>query len=226
MTLADRMLDFYRRLRFDPHLRGVRVMNPYSDRVVFALVRMFAEKFYSDNRPRRIMLGINPGRFGAGVTGIMFTDPHKLRHDCGIANDLIGRAELSADFFYSVVEAYGGPSAFYGDFHVSAVSPLGFMRSGRNLNYYDDPKLLARVAPFADSCIRQQIAFGLRTDVCYCLGEGTNYRHVEAWNRTRGWFDRIIALPHPRWIMQYRRKKKSAFVELYIHALSSASGGR
>jgi hypothetical protein len=224
MTLADRILDFYRQLRFDPRIPGVRVMNPYSDRVVFALVRMFAEKFYSDDRPRRMILGINPGRFGAGVTGIMFTDPHNLRDGCGIANDLIGKSELSADFFYSAVKGYGGPSAFYGDFYVSAVSPLGFTRSGRNLNYYDNPKLLARVAPFADACIRQQIAFGLRTDVCYCLGEGTNYRHVEAWNRTHGWFDRILALPHPRWIMQYRRKKKSEFVESYVRAFRSADG--
>lgn len=32
----------------------------------------FYEKYYSDNNQRILILGINPGRFGAGLTGILY----------------------------------------------------------------------------------------------------------------------------------------------------------
>ncbi len=47
---------------------------------------------------------------------------------CGIENDLAEKAELSSHFIYAVVEAYGGASAFYYDFFITAMSPLGFTR--------------------------------------------------------------------------------------------------
>ena len=43
-----------------------------------------------------LILAINPGRLGAGVTNIAFTDPVHLERDCGIANDFPKREELSA----------------------------------------------------------------------------------------------------------------------------------
>ncbi len=36
---------------------------------------------------RYLILGINPGRFGGGITGIPFTDPIRLQNICGIEND-------------------------------------------------------------------------------------------------------------------------------------------
>ena len=35
-------------------------------------------------------------------------------------------------------------------------------------------------------------------------------------------FDEIIPLPHPRFIMQYRRKQKQQFIDQYLHALNSS----
>jgi len=46
--------------------------------VVRKLIREFYTKFYSDCKPRQLVLGINPGRFGAGATGIPFTDTRRL----------------------------------------------------------------------------------------------------------------------------------------------------
>jgi hypothetical protein len=39
----------------------------------------FYQKYYADNKKRSLIIGINPGRFGAGVTGIPFTDPIRLK---------------------------------------------------------------------------------------------------------------------------------------------------
>ena len=91
------------------------------------------------------MLGINPGRFGAGVTGITFTDPVRLEKECGIPNNFDKRQELSSVFIYDFIAAWGGAEAFYSRFFLSAVFPLGFTREGRNLNYYDDPQLMGRL---------------------------------------------------------------------------------
>ncbi|MFI5224347.1 MAG: DUF4918 domain-containing protein, partial [Nitrospirales bacterium] len=66
-----------------------------------------------------LILGINPGRLGAGLTGIPFTDPLKLQNICGIENTLPKKAELSADFIYTMISAFGGPEAFYKKFYFS-----------------------------------------------------------------------------------------------------------
>ena len=47
-------------------------------------IEAFFYKFYSDSNPRRMIFGINPGRFGAGTTGINFTAPKQLQEFCGI----------------------------------------------------------------------------------------------------------------------------------------------
>jgi len=77
------------------------------------------------------LLGINPGRFGSGTTGVSFTDPIKLEKYCGIRNDLVKKAELSADFIYAMIIAYGGLESFYNRFFISSVSPLGFIQMER-----------------------------------------------------------------------------------------------
>ncbi len=55
--------------------RGVEVLNPYLDDEVMKLCKIFYDKYYNDDRGRVFIVGINPGRFGAGITGIPFTDP-------------------------------------------------------------------------------------------------------------------------------------------------------
>lgn len=39
------------------------------------------------------ILGINPGRFGAGTTGIAFIDPIRLENECGINNSFPKKVE-------------------------------------------------------------------------------------------------------------------------------------
>ena len=99
MTWADRILSFYQSLTITAKLpKGVEVLNPYANADTFKYCSAFYHKYYEDNEPRTLILGINPGRYGAGLTGIPFTDPVKLEMICGIKNNLTKKAELSADF--------------------------------------------------------------------------------------------------------------------------------
>lgn len=223
-TQSAAILHFYKNLRPRFALgNGIGIMNPYKEPGAWAITEQFYPKYYNDNRPRAFIFGINPGRHGAGVTGIPFTDPIRLLEKCGIANDFQKRGELSSEFVYSVIDAFGGPETFYGRFHFTALSPLGFVKDGKNLNYYDNKELKKAFEPFMLRCIRQQLGTMPTLPTCYCLGEGENYKYFSRVNERHGFFADIIALPHPRWVMQYRRKKIPEYIELYREKLDQLS---
>lgn len=170
MTFADQVLSFYSGLNIQARLpKGVEVLNPYQDEIAFELCTKFYRKYYDDNNQRAIILGINPGRFGGVITGIPFTDPVKLEKYCGIENGLQKKTELSADFIYAMIYAFGGLEKFYGKFYFNSVSPLGFTYETKNLNYYDTPALIKSLEKFILSSIKKQLSFGVNTRVGYCL---------------------------------------------------------
>ena len=220
ITFADLVLGFYQKLRIREKLpKGVEVLNPYQDKKAFALCTQFYQKYYNDHEPRKIILGINPGRFGGGITGVPFTDPLKLEKNCGIPNSLPKKTELSADFIHAMMEAYGGLRKFYADFYFNSVSPLGFTYETKNLNYYDTPALAKSLEKFILSSIRKQLEFGIKTEVAYCLGEGENYKYLKKLNDKEKFFSELIPLAHPRFIMQYRRKFVAEYIEDYLKKL-------
>jgi hypothetical protein len=222
LSQASAIVDFYGHL--DPIFqlpKGIEQMNPFKTEPAWNLTRKFYEKFYSDREPRVFIFGINPGRFGGGITGIPFTDPIRLEADCGLANDLRKLPELSSEFVYRVIDAYGGVKPFYGHFFVTALCPLGFTRKGKNLNYYDDMELMEAAEPFMVSCLRKQKEQIAGASVALCLGEGKNYTHFCRLNKEHRFFERIIPLPHPRFIMQYKRKRLPEFIQLYVQILSN-----
>jgi hypothetical protein len=225
MTFSEHVLTFNKSLTLRTALPdGVDVLNPYHDPVAFDLCAAFYNKFYNDSAARTIILGINPGRFGGGLTGIPFTDPIKLEVECGIRNTLHKKVELSADFIYKIVAAYGGPTKFYQNFYISAVCPLGFTKDAKNLNYYDIKALQESLTDFIVECLNKQLTFGIRRDVAFILGEGENYKFFKKLNDRHNFFKMIYPLPHPRFIMQYRRKRIDEFVQKYIQELDKFNG--
>jgi hypothetical protein len=166
-----------------------------------------------------MILGINPGRFGAGITGINFTAPKQLKETCSIDHPFKHSSELSAEFIYEVIENYGGCKKFYNDWFIGAVCPLGFIKEGKNINYYDNKNLQKAVTPFIIDTINQQLSFGLKRDFCICIGEDKNYKFLTALNKEQNWFWEIIPLPHPRFILQYRRRQKEEYIRQYLSAL-------
>jgi len=198
---------------------GVELLYPFEDPDVAEWVKAFYGKYYSDDRPRIIMLGINPGRFGAGKTGIPFTDPIRLQDICGIQNHLEKKPELSSVFIYDLIRAYGGADKFYGDFLFSSVCPFGFVKNGRNINYYDIPVLQEQLESFNIQSIKAQISLGASDRVAVCIGKGKNYKYIQKINHEHRLFDKLEVIPHPRWVMQYRLKKKSQIIDEIIEKL-------
>lgn len=220
MAFADRVLEFYRDLKIDEPLpRGVEVMNPYVDAACFEVCKKFYSKYYNDQDKRFLMVGINPGRYGAGITGIPFTDPIKLQSLFGIENSLPRKPELSAEFIHRMIGAFGGHDKFFKTFFINSVSPLGFTLDGKNLNYYDTPALRKALGPFIRKSIKALIDLGIHRDAAFCLGEGANYKYVQALNTEEKWFKQIIPLAHPRFILQYRRKFVSQYIDDYVQKL-------
>lgn len=219
---ADNIINFYKTIRPPSSLpKGIDVLYPQKQKEVIALVEQFYKKYYSDNNQRTLLFGINPGRFGAGVTGINFTAPKQLKENCGIGHSLKMHSELSAEFIYEAIETYGGVEKFYKSFFITSISPLGYVRDGINLNYYDDKKLQEAVTPFVIDCINRQMQWNVNRNRCICVGGEKNFKFFLKLNNEHKWFKEIKPLAHPRFILQYRRKQKEDYLRMYIDTLTS-----
>jgi hypothetical protein len=224
-SVSQSLSTFYQNLTPFSVPDGISILNPYTNSETFSYSSLFLEKFYNDSNPRILIFGINPGRFGGGITGVNFTDPIALSSYCGIPNTLPQKHELSSEFIYSCISAFGGVAAFYSQFYLSAMCPLGFTKDGKNYNYYDDPFLLDAATPFIVSTLRQQIAICKTSEVCILLGTGKNQKFFSSINKTYHFFKRILILEHPRFIMQYRRSQVSTYVNTYVLTFSNALSG-
>ena len=70
--------------------------------------------------------------------------------------------------------------------------------------------------------IAQQFKFGLSAKVCICVGEGKNFEFLTEMNQKHNLFDEIVALPHPRFIMQYKRKELKNYMKIYQQKLTES----
>ncbi len=221
MTFAQQILEFYFTLSKEPSLpKGVEVIYPFDNPQTREMMETFFNKYYNDTNPRTYLIGINPGRLGSGVTGVGFSDAYHLEQICDIANDFDKRIELSAAFMFEVIEAYGGVEKFYGDFFFTTTMPLGLLKEGKNYNYYDDKETLASLEPYITQTLLQQISIPQAKPKIICVGTGKNLKYLEAFNKMHRCFESIEVVPHPRWVMQYRRKEKQKYIDHYIDILN------
>lgn len=220
---STNIISFYKNLLPPVKLpKGVELLYPQQDPDVMKIVSLFFKKYYCDKNKRTLAFGINPGRFGAGVTGINFTAPRQLKENCKINHPFKDQSELSAEFIYEMIESFGGPALFFKKYFISAICPLGFIKDGKNLNYYDDLQLLKSITPFIVDCIVEQLSWNVNRKKCICIGGEKNFRFFQSLNDQHKWFEEIIPLPHPRFIMQYKRKGKKKYLTEYIQAFYKA----
>ena len=221
-TFSERVIRFFDTLEKPKNLPSdVEIVYPYKDSSVKQAVNDFYNTFFNDHKERIFVLGINPGRFGSGMTGIPFTDPVALEERCNISNSFDKKRELSSEFVYKFVDLYGGPKKFYADFFLSAVSPLGFVRDGKNYNYYDDPTLYKMLQPFIVQTLKEQVSFGAKTTVIL-FGSGKNQKFFTDLNNEHHFFNTVLTLEHPRYIMQYKRKNIDLYLKKYLDVFSQA----
>ena len=227
-SFAEKNIRFLNGLKFSGDLpEGVEVLVPYKNPAVKEAVRAYYSSFYDDPAERIFMFGINPGRFGSGITGISFTDPIRLKAIAGIDHSFEMKGELSSEFIYAMIEAYGGLKEFASRFFLTAVCPLGFTLNGKNYNYYDDPDLESAVRPFVLKTMQQQIKIGASRKV-------VSTRLVQAakacMSVPRQWSAPITTpsgLPPPEWSVKTSSwRKRSADAACSVNVGSRSLGFR
>ncbi|MGC9268073.1 uracil-DNA glycosylase family protein [Listeria ivanovii] len=227
-TLANQILQFNEALSLTTMElpTGFRLINPYNGdqkKLVSEITAVFYQKYYNDNKPRRLILGSSPARRGSALTGVPFEDAKHLQNETGIFIEKFYINQSSSGFLYDVISAYGGCQKFYTNFYMNFVCPLGVVRvnsKGKevNCNYYENKKIQAILSPFIIQSIRSQIEFGMDTSICYCIGSGENYNFLSKINDEYQFFHTIIPLEHPRFITQYNSQHKEKYMEKYLNA--------
>jgi hypothetical protein len=198
--------------------RGIEIINPYHSQKVKSVVKEFFSKYYNDNNKRLFVIGINPGRFGGGLTGISFTDPVALKERCVIKNNFSTRMELSSTFIYKVIDRFGGVDKFFSKVFLTALYPLAIIKNGRNYNYYDEKKLYLSLKQEIVKTIYSQIDFGAERKKAIILGK-KNAEYFLPINEEHKFFEQIIVLVHPRYVMQYKMKSIENHINSYLAAL-------
>lgn len=197
----------------------VQAINPFNNPKSRQACEAFYNKFYSDNKKRVALIGINPGRFGGAITGVPFTDPVALEDHCGIKNDFEKRRELSSRFVYDMIAAANGPKAFYSKYFFATMYPLALIKEGKNFNYYDSKPVFEYLKPDIIENLQAQAEFGLNPEFAVCLGK-KNFEILSGINETEKLFKKIAWIEHPRYIQQYKSKSASDYITKYLKLLS------
>ena len=223
---SDKVIAFNRTLHYSGELpEGFRVLNPYLDNPeTMKVMQKFYHKYYHDSMSRKFIIGINPSRHGAGVTGVPFTDTKRLEHVCGIKMESAHTHEISSVFTYDMIEAYGGATSFYKHFYINSPFPLAVIRQTKddkwlNANYYDDKRLFGMVKGFMIHSLKKHISLGLDTTEVFILGK-KNANFIHQLNQEEKLFARLVVLEHPRYIQQYKSKEKQRYIDKYLVALT------
>ncbi len=225
-TFAEEVVEFNRNLKYSGILpQDFQVLNPYLDNPETMIVmEKFYHKYYNDSNKRKFLIGINPSRHGAGVTGVPFTDTKRLESVCGIKMKSAYTHEVSSVFMYDMIEQYGGAEEFYKDVYINSPFPLAIVRKSKgswiNANYYDDKELFRDVKEFMIDSLRKHISLNLDTSEVFVLGK-KNADFISKLNREANLFDKMTVLEHPRYIQQYKSKDKQLYIDKYILALKN-----
>lgn len=224
-SFGEKVISFNQKLNYDGQLpNDFKVLNPFIENPeTMQVMNKFYKKFYNDNNLRKFIIGINPSRHGAGVTGVPFTDTKRLKNICGIEMKSAHTHEVSSVFLYDMIMDYGGPESFYSKFYINSPFPLAIVRHTKrdkwlNANYYDDKKLFNMVKDFMIKSLKDSIDLGVDTSEAFVLGI-KNADFISKLNDEAGLFKKLTPLEHPRYIQQYKSKEKQIYIDKYILTL-------
>ena len=172
-------------------------------------IAAFSRKYYSHSVPRIMICGINPGRLGAGKTGIPFLDYVSLSQlISGVQRQ---DSEKSAGFFFKVLKSVGAES-FYKTFYVTNFSSVGYLSNAANFNYYNLPQSALETV---ERNFLEEVKIVEPTHVI-SLGKEVHRSMLKLLPDS---IDCSLCLPHPSWIATYRSNDKDHWVQCYREAL-------
>ncbi|MGG4490927.1 uracil-DNA glycosylase family protein [Metabacillus idriensis] len=146
--------DFYEKITKDPSIsmelkkENITILDGFHQNL--GLVKKYYETMYKLQDERIVLCGINPGRNGAGKTGIPFIDFRGASH---VLSDVFNDDwERSAQFILSIIKEVGIED-FHKRVYMTNLSWFGFKKDGKKLNYYKLPHHLANA--FTESFINE-----------------------------------------------------------------------
>ena len=89
---------------------------------------------------------------------------------------------------------------------------LTLLKDGLNYNYYDEIRFFFTLKPAIIECLKSQIGFGAEKNIVICLGR-KNSKYLNEINKEYHFFNNIIVLDHPRYIMQYKLKSLDKYLK-------------
>lgn len=184
--------------------QGINILQGYQNNK--SNIEKFYEHFYKNNYPKIILCGINPGRLGAGKTGIPFIDFDTLREIFITIFGISGfpsESERSAQFIKYVIENFEGRYAsFFNNVYLTNFSFLGYTKENKNINYYELPchlkKFIEEMFIYEMDIIRPKVIIPLSVDVANSLSKIEKFKNLTIAER----------LPHPYWCSFEKRKEE------------------
>lgn len=133
VTIHEHLKDRYLNGDLEHLLDGtnIRILKDFQEN--WDAVVGFNNRYYGTGIPKIVLCGINPGRLGAGKTGIPFIDFESLsRRLPGVSSRT--DSERSAQFFSQIVDHFGAVN-FYASLYVTNISFVGYAKNSKNVNF-------------------------------------------------------------------------------------------
>jgi len=133
-------VDFYNCLKDEADVwkaleqKDIQILDGFQNNI--ELVRQYYHRMYASRKERIVFCGINPGKNGAGKTGIPFIDFKGASQLLPGVNE--NSSENSAQFILSVIDEIG-VQEYHNLVYMTNISWYGFSKDKKNLNYYDLP---------------------------------------------------------------------------------------
>lgn len=122
-------MDFYNRLKDEAHVwkaleqKNIQILDGFQNQI--ELVRLYYQRMYTSKKQRIVLCGINPGKNGAGKTGIPFIDFKGASQLLPEVNET--SSENSAQFILSVIDEIG-VQEYHNLVYMTNISWYGFKK--------------------------------------------------------------------------------------------------
>ena len=218
-TIAEEYFDFYaiftEKYSGSLQSRNVKILSYFIDNKDNII--KFHKKYVEPNSPKIVICGINPGRNGAGLTGIPFIDFESLSKM--IPDIKENDWEPSAKFFFSIIQEFG-IEAFYRNFHVTNISWFGFSRINKpkNVNYFDND-ISTEIATCLINKFVEEIEL-INPDYIIPLSKHVLYELESLKKKCRIRAEIGTRLNHPSWVTTYRSNDLTSGRQKYVDTLT------
>ena len=212
--------DFYNSINRNLEIRktleqeNITILDGFNKNI--ELVNRYYQTYYNNHRNRIVLCGINPGKNGAGKTGIPFIDYKGASYLLSDVHQ--DEKEQSAQFILSIINEIGSET-FFNNVYMTNISWFGFIKGGNNFNYYELPSPLQTT--FTKSFLAE-MSF-VQPKVIIPLSKEVELTLKEMMKEGKLNYPVVPRLPHPYYCSIGKRPIK--YKDVYIKKITSLIDG-